>query len=147
MTEYIYHSDGSNSHPKGQGPAGAAFMINGRDAHYFPMETGTNNDSEFRGLVEAIEHFAVVHQPGDSAIFKSDSEYVVRTVAGWLNLVYHPVRYGLTSKSVKFRPLLERIALVWDNRKMSLYWIPREDNMLADKASKEACDRAKKLYG
>lgn len=145
--EYIYNSDGSNSHPKGFGPAGAAFVINGRDPHYILLPEGTNNVCELTAIVEAMEHFVVSCPIEDTAIFKSDSQWTVRIIAGIYNLPYHPIKYGL-AHSVKERmgELFKRLDVVFDDHRMAVWWVPREENSAADHAANVARERAMEKY-
>lgn len=150
MSDFIIFSDGSNSDNRGNGPAGAAFIVylDGVPFQWvkIPTQRGTNNDMEMLALKEAICYFADMRNEDDTAIFKADSQWAVRTVAGYLNLAGHPVKYGITPKSEKFVPMLESIKRVWDNQRMQIYWIPRESNREADKLATQARLKALEMY-
>jgi ribonuclease HI len=149
--QYLYNSDGSNSSPTGDGPAGAAFVLRLPDQkpinRQFPLAFGTNNIAEMTGMAEAIEHFAIHSTPEDTAIFHGDSQWVIRVLAGELNLAAHPIKYGMAANvRSRYLPLIKRIADVWDSSRMSLVWIPRNLNSLADQAANNARKKALEKY-
>lgn len=141
----VYASDGSNSHPTGQGPAGAAFVIDGADPHYFPMETGTNNEAEMHAFVKAVSHASAFCKAGQIVI-QTDSQWVAYTVAGYLKLNYLS-HYKIDAKNApRFKVMLDTIQRMWKSEVMTLKWVRREENKEADKASKIAREQAMKMY-
>lgn len=142
----IYSSDGSNSHPRGEGPAGAAFVVNGAKPRYFLLERGSNNEAEMYGLAMAIAEAGFQTDDGSPVEIHTDSQWCAYIVAGYLKLSYLP-HYALSKKNEdRFTSLLQTIELNWQPN-FTLKWVPRKLNREADRAANVARERAIEKYG
>ncbi|HYX38021.1 MAG: ribonuclease HI family protein [Pseudobdellovibrionaceae bacterium] len=124
----IYFDGGSRGNP---GPAaGAAFTAyDGGHERVCYMESATNNEAEYRGLLMAIE---LAQSLGLTRLeLLGDSKLVVMQVTGeWQ--VKHPMMGELRLLVVRALASIPH----W-----SLRWIPREQNGEADRVANEEMDR------
>ena len=124
----IYFDGGSRGNP---GPAaGAAFadFDGGKERACF-IDSATNNEAEYRGLLMAIE-LAKEHRLS-RVLFLGDSKLVVMQVTGQWK-AKHPMMNELKLK------VLEEIKSI---PKWTIDWIPRESNSEADRVANETMDR------
>lgn len=75
-------------------------------------ENKTNNEMEYAGLLEALTHAEV----GDELI--TDSQLVVGQVLG-----------GWKVNAAHLRPLVEKAKALVEAKKVTLVWVPREQNL------------------
>ena len=149
MSVYHIHVDGSNSHPKGAGPAACGIVVLRKDGDKpgevatrrkcFP--SGTNNEMELNAILLGVEWANQYSGMHDEIVIISDSQWAAYTSAKALNLDY------LTQYNTdKYPGLFQRIQILWEDDRMSLQWVPREKNHIADREAGEALKEAKDLF-
>jgi len=93
----------------------------------------TNNVAEYEGLLAAAQ-WIVDEEIDEKIVIKGDSELVIKQMNG---------QYRVNSAtSKKYVPEIKKLLL---GRDVSLAWVPREENEEADKLSRVAYDRYKKV--
>lgn len=144
---YIIHCDGSNSHPKGAGPAGAAFVVldaatgseytRGKRCH----PSGTNNKMELTAILAALEWSNLHTNMVNRVKIITDSQWATYTLAKVLKLDYLP------HYDTKHYPgIFDQIKILWEKDRMTLAWVKRSLNKIADEAAKAATEDAKQIY-
>ena len=125
---------GSRGNP---GPAGFGVVLTDESGRVF-AETGefigraTNNEAEYAGLVKGLE---MAREAGASeVVVRSDSQLLVRQ----LNGEYKVKSRGLMPFFLRAKALLESLAS-WRAE-----YVPREQNVHADRLANRAMDRAAK---
>nr|QBK84998.1 MAG: ribonuclease H [Pithovirus LCDPAC02] len=90
---------------------------------YIFDENPTNNRAELYGIIEAMK---ITHNWKEQIIIHTDSQYVANTInKNW--------------KKKKNTDLWKQIYKYLEIKKFKVKWIPRENNEIADRLSKEAC--------
>lgn len=93
----------------------------------------TNNVAEYEGLLAAAQ-WIVDEEIYEKIVIKGDSELVIKQMNG---------QYRVSSAtSRKYVPEIKRLL---QGKDVSLVWVPREENEEADKLSRLAYERYKKV--
>lgn len=87
---------------------------------------GTNNQAEYRGLVLGLRH--ALAMGADRVTVHGDSELVLRQLKG---------EYAVKAPALKALHA-EAASLLGQFRAAKLEWVPREQNSVADQASRDA---------
>lgn len=91
----------------------------------------TNNIAEYRALIELLKEMDRRNISGEVC---GDSDMVINmTTRRWGKK--HPHK-----KALHLLPLLEEARCLYDKLRVTLYWIPREENEEADEMSKMGVD-------
>lgn len=90
--------------------------------------TSTNNVAEYRGLIAGLEAARAI-DPSASVEARLDSKLVVEQMSG---------RWKI--KNADLRPLAERARQIFPPGKVSYVWVPREQNLVADRLVNRALD-------
>ena len=86
---------------------------------------GTNNIAEYTAVLRALQH---AKKLGETEIeIRSDSQLIVKQLTG---------KYKI--KAPHLRELKHRILEVSKDMELNFKWVPREENAVADKLSKDA---------
>lgn len=90
----------------------------------------TNNEAEYLAFIKGIEK--LIKMKETKANFFSDSEFLVKQMKGQYKV-----------KAEKIVPLYEKAKELTKNLEITINWIPREDNKLADELANKAIEQAK----
>lgn len=134
MKEYICHFDGSCEPINPGGTIGIGVFIeegmnkHEHSSHIPPNENNTNNVAEYMAVTKAL---SLLKKKKDSKIeIYGDSKMVVEQLSGrWKVKKGSYVKYARQAKE-----LFDEIA---KNNDISIYWVPRDDNEIADDLSKK----------
>ena len=125
----IINTDGLSKNNPGQAAIGAVLKDpRGKIVSTISQSIGiaSNNVAEYRAIIAALE--AALKHSADEIELRSDSELVVNQLNG---------RYKI--KSTALRPFyLEAAKLLGQFKKVSIKYVPREQNTEADRLANEA---------
>jgi len=137
-TVYV-HFDGACQPPKGGGVAGYGFTVEGsrlqHEEHGLAVPplhpNATNNVAEYVAAIRALEWLAAQGYRG-AVVASGDSQLVIRQMTG---------EYEVRAEHL--RPYHDRLrTLVGEFDRVQFLWIPREQNLIADRLSKLAIEEA-----
>jgi ribonuclease HI len=137
----IFSDGGARGNP---GPAACAYVIYkeedivSQDSKYLGI--ATNNFAEYSGVVLALEALIKTELKEDEALFKMDSELVVKQLTG----IYRIKNKDLMELSIKVKKLLNELMSAKKIR-VSFNHVPRSQNALADKLVNENLDDSSRL--
>jgi ribonuclease HI len=128
MTRATIHFDGACSGNPGPMGAGAVVQVDGQPAKRFAkaMGRGTNNQAEYHGLILGLRQ--ALAAGADDVTVRGDSQLVLRHLDGSYRV-----------KAAGLRPLFDEArGLLGRFRHVVFEWVPREQNVGADAAAREA---------
>lgn len=127
----VLYTDGASRGNPGEASLGAVLVQDGLEIGRVSQRLGvrTNNYAEYSAVIAGLE-YVLMHNLGPVVHVKMDSRLVVEQLTGrWQ--IKHP----------ELRELARTAHGLMSKLDVSLEWIPREQNALADEAANQALDR------
>ena len=137
--DIVVQFDGGSRGNPGKSGSGA-YVVNNKQQSWagykYLGEDKTNNEAEYEGLILGVQYLTIQHQQDKRILIQGDSKLVINHMQG---------TWKCTHKNLK--PLHDRAQqLLAEFKDVIFNWIPREQNIRADRLSNDAMNEEKSQF-